>query len=226
MDPELAEPLCQARPLRRDAERNRLAILRAAAEVIGERGLEASLDDVARRAGVGVGTVYRRFPGKEALTEALFEDRLDSLVAIAEQALADPDPRCGLHAYLEGAAELLVADRGLRQILMYAPFGRDQACHARERLQPVVGQLIERAQAAGAVRADLRSSDIPSIMLMLAAAADYARPVRPQAWRRYLVLLLDSLAPARDEPAALPEPALTPGEVQLAMQARRAFCRG
>src|SRR6185437_10153390 len=108
MHPEPAELLCPARPLRRDAERNRQAILRAAAEVIGERGLEASLDDVARRAGVGVGTVYRRFPGKEALTEALFEERLDALVAIAEQALAEPDPRSGLHTYLERAAELLV----------------------------------------------------------------------------------------------------------------------
>lgn len=215
-----------ARPLRRDAERNRQAILRAAAEVIGERGLEASLDDVARRAGVGIGTVYRRFPCKEALTEALFAERLDALVAIAEQSLAGPDPGAGLHRYLEGAAELLVADRGLRQILMFAPFGHDQACHAREKLQPVVGRLIERAQAAGMVRADLRASDIPPIMLMLAAAADYARPVRPNGWRRYLRLLADSLAPSRSEPTALPEPALTLDELRLAMQARRSRWRG
>lgn len=215
-----------ARPLRRDAERNRQAILRAAAEVIGERGLEASLDDVARRAGVGIGTVYRRFPCKEALTEALFAERLEALTAIAEQSLADPDPGAGLYRYLEDAAELLVADRGLRQILMFAPIGHDQACQARERLQPLVGRLIEHAQAARTVRGDLRASDIPPIMLMLAAAADYARPVRRDAWRRYLRLLADSLAPSRSEPTALPEPALTPDELQLAMQAQRSHCRG
>jgi AcrR family transcriptional regulator len=218
--------LPELRPLRRDAERNRQAILRAAAEVIGERGLEASLDDVARRAGVGIGTVYRRFPSKEALAEALFADRLDALVAIAERCLADPDPGAGLIRYLEGAAELLVADRGLRQILMFTPFGRDQSCQAREKLQPVVSKLIGQAQAAGMVRADLRASDIPPIMLMLAAAADYARPVRPDGWRRYLRLLLDSLPPSRSEPTVLPEPALTLDELQLAMQARRAYCRG
>src|SRR6266566_2146364 len=75
------------RPLRRDAERNRQRILRAAAEVFTERGLQATLDDVARRAGVGVGTVYRRFPDKEALVEALFTERLDALAGFAELAL-------------------------------------------------------------------------------------------------------------------------------------------
>ncbi|MGI9006243.1 MAG: TetR/AcrR family transcriptional regulator [Streptosporangiaceae bacterium] len=214
------------RPLRRDAERNRQAILRAAADVIGEHGLEASLDDVARRAGVGIGTVYRRFPCKEALTEALFADRLDALVVVAEQSLADPDPGAGLYRFLEGAAELLVADRGLRQILMFAPFGHDQACQAREKLQPVVAKLIVAAQAAGLVRADLQPTDIPPIMQMLAAAADYARPVRPDGWRRYLRLLLDALAPSRGEPTVLPEPALTPDELQAAMRARRSSCRG
>lgn len=214
-----------ARPLRRDAERNRQAILRAAADVLGECGLEASLDDVARRAGVGIGTVYRRFPCKDALTQALFAEQLDALVEIAEQSLAGPDPGAGLHHYLERAAELLVADRGLRQILMFAPVGRDQACQAREKLRPVVRRLIERAQAAGTVRADLRASDIPPIMMMLAAAADYARPVRPDAWRRYLRLLLDGLAPSRAEPTALPEAALTLSELQQAMQARRSRYR-
>jgi AcrR family transcriptional regulator len=205
------------RPLRRDAERNRRKILRAAAEVIAERGLDATLDDVAREAGVGVGTVYRRFPGKEALAEALFRERLGALVEIAEQALADPDPWTGLVTYVEGAAALLTADRGLRQILMFASFSRDHACHARARLEPIVTRLIGRAQAAGAVRADLRATDIPITVLMLAAAADYAGPIRPATWRRYLTLFLDSLPPDRAGITALPQPALTPAEMQRAM---------
>src|SRR5262249_49101238 len=112
-----------ARPLRRDAERNRQRILQAAAEVFTEQGLRATLDDVADRAGVGVGTVYRRFPDKEALVEALFTERLDKLVGFAEQALADPDPWAGLVDLLERAATIMAGDRGLRQILMYATYG-------------------------------------------------------------------------------------------------------
>ena len=86
----------------------------AAAEVFTERGLQATLDDVARQAGVGVGTVYRRFPDKEALVDALFEERLDALVAEAEQASGEPDSWAGLVSFLEHAAEMIAGDRGLR----------------------------------------------------------------------------------------------------------------
>jgi AcrR family transcriptional regulator len=82
----------QPRPLRRDAEQNRQRILAAAREVYSERGLDVTLDDIARHAGVGVGTVYRRFPGKEALIDALFEDKVNSLLSLAEEALANLDP--------------------------------------------------------------------------------------------------------------------------------------
>src|SRR5581483_435879 len=97
----------QTRPLRKDAERNRQRILRAAADVFTARGFEATLDDVAHHAGVGVGTVYRRFPNKEALAEALFHERLDGLVRLAERALAEPDAWQGLVRFLEQAGELL-----------------------------------------------------------------------------------------------------------------------
>jgi AcrR family transcriptional regulator len=206
------------RPLRRDAELNRQRILSAASEVLAERGLDATLDDVARRAGVGVGTVYRRFPGKEALTRALFDEQLSLLVAAGERALADPDPWTGLVSYLEAAAELVASDRALRQILMFTAFGRDQAALARARLQPLVTRLLGRAQEAGVVRADLRPTDVPFAVFMLAAAADYARPVRPATWRRYLALLLDSLPPARESTTTLAEPPLSPAEMQSAMQ--------
>src|ERR1700727_1301184 len=99
------------RPLRRDAELNRQRILRAAAEVFTSRGLQASLDDVARHAGVGVGTVYRRFPDKESLVEALFEERIEAIVAIAEKALAEPDSWTGLVSFLESACSELATDR-------------------------------------------------------------------------------------------------------------------
>src|SRR6516225_10472446 len=105
------------RPLRRDAERNRQRILKAAAEVFNERGLDVSLDEIARHAGVGVGTVYRRFRTKEELIEALFLDRLDSVAAIADEADANPDAWCGLVSFMERMAEIMEGDLGLRQML-------------------------------------------------------------------------------------------------------------
>src|ERR1700761_3684746 len=104
-----------ARPLRRDAERNRQRILAAAAEVFNERGLDVSLDEIARHAGVGVGTVYRRFRTKEELIEALFMDRLDSVATIADEAYANPDAWCGLVSFMERMAEIMAGDVGLRQ---------------------------------------------------------------------------------------------------------------
>jgi AcrR family transcriptional regulator len=207
-----------ARPLRRDAERNRQRILQAASEVFTERGLQATLDDVARRAGVGVGTVYRRFPGKEALAEALFAEQIDGIAALAERALADPDPWHGLTWFLEQAGSRLAADRGLRQLLMFSIYGRDRIGHARRQMQPVVTRLLERGQAAGVVRADLRQTDIPMLAFMLTVVADYAGHLRPELWRRYLGLILDGMLPSRTTATELPEAALSPDEMELAMR--------
>ncbi len=206
------------RPLRRDAEANRQKILRAAAEVFSERGLDVTLDDVAHRAGVGVGTVYRRYPSKQALAEALFVDKLDAVADLAEQALANPDSWDALAGFLEQAAGLMTADRGLRQILMSATYDTERIDQARARLQQVGTRLVERAQHDGAVRDDLRPTDVPLIEFMLASTADYAWHVRPGIWRRYLALILDGLRPAGPG-TALPEPALTPAEMRQAHQA-------
>jgi AcrR family transcriptional regulator len=207
------------RPLRRDAERNRQRILAAAAEVFTTRGLQATLDDVARQAGVGVGTVYRRFPDKEALVDALFESRLDTVVALAERALDDPDSWAGLVSFLEAAAAELTGDRGLREIFMFATYGRDRVDLARGRMLPVVTRLVGRAQQDGKLRADLRPTDIPLIEFMLGSAAEYAGSVRPGLWRRYLAIVLDGLRPSRDGTTPLPEDALSPVEMMASMRA-------
>jgi AcrR family transcriptional regulator len=206
------------RPLRRDAGQNRHRILRAAAEVFSARGLPASLDDVARHAGVGVGTVYRRFPDKESPVEALFEERLGQLAAIACKALAEPDSWTGLTGFLEQACELLSSDCGLREILMYATYGRDQVQAGRTRMQPLVTAPVERAQRDGKLRADLRPTDMVFIEFMLTSAAGYATQVGAQVWRRYLALLTDALRPARDGTTPLPVPALTPDEMAAVMR--------
>src|ERR1700730_2461451 len=206
------------RPLRRDAERNRLRILQAAAEVFTERGLQATLDDVAERAGVGVATVYRRFPDKEALVEALFSERLDTLVGFAEQALAEQDPWVALATFLEQAASVIAGDRGLRQILMFATYGRDRVDHARARMLPGVSTIVPRGQETGDVRADLSPTDVPLIEFMLSATAEYAGQVRPEIWRRSRALILDALRPGHKVATELPEPALTPDEMVQAMR--------
>jgi AcrR family transcriptional regulator len=206
------------RPLRRDAERNRQRILRAAAEVFTTRGLQASLDDVARHAGVGVGTVYRRFPDKESLAEALFEERIEAMVALAENALAEPDSWAGLVSFLEGACTQLATDRGLHEILMFATYGRDRVNRGRDRMRPLVTALVQRAQRDGQLRPDLRPTDMLFIEFMISAAARYAEPVKLEIWRRYLTLITDALRPERAGTTPLPEPALRPHEMVVVMR--------
>jgi AcrR family transcriptional regulator len=205
------------RPLRRDAERNRQRILAAAAEVLSERGLDATLDEVARAAGVGVGTVYRRFPDKESLIEELFRDRIDAMVRAAEQALTNPDPWQALVSYLEFATSLMAGNIGLRQLLMFSTYGKDRVSYARDRMQPVVRKLVERAQASGDLRPDFDGTDVKMIVFMLASVTEYAAAFQPDMWRRYLTLLIDGLRPARDTASELPVPALTPEELGAAM---------
>jgi AcrR family transcriptional regulator len=209
------------RPLRRDAERNRQRILAAAAEVFTEHGLDATLDEVARAAGVGVGTVYRRFPDKESLVAELFRDRVDALVTVAEEACAARDPWQGLVTYLEFVAGALADDLGLRQLIMFGTYDRDQVCYARDRMRPVISRLVERAQASGDLRPDFAATDVKMIAFMLASIAEYAASAAPQVWRRYLAMLIDGLRPSRDGVSPLPAAAPTALELSVLMTAHR-----
>ena len=206
------------RPLRRDAERNRQRVLEAASEIFTERGLDVSLDEVARHAGVGVGTVYRRFGTKEDLVEALFMDRIEEVATLAEEAAEAADPWSGLVCFMEQMTAMLAGDRGLRQMLMFATYGRDKVWYARQRNAPLVSRLVERAQAAGQLRSDLKQTDIPFIVFVLTEVAQLARQVSPEIWRRYLALVLDGLRPEREGVTPLPVPALRPEELEMAMR--------
>jgi len=209
------------RPLRRDAERNRQRILAAAAVVFAERGLGATLDDVAREAGVGVGTVYRRFADKEELIDALFEQRIDEIVANAEASLAEEDPWTALVRFFEGFIDAQCRDRGLMELLVSREHGQVRVAQARERLIPVVEALIERAQAAGALRPDVVARDVALIHVMLAAAVDYTRDVRPDVSRRGLALLLDGLRAEGRPQSELSVAPLDMDEVEAAMASWR-----
>jgi AcrR family transcriptional regulator len=209
------------RPLRRDAERNRERILAAAADAFAGGGLAVTMDEIARRAGVGVGTVYRRFPDKELLIEALFEQRIDELVGLAEAARDHPDAFEGLVQFFETFLAVQAADRGLKEVLIGTGRGQRRVVEARSRIAPVVDELVERARAAGGLRPDVTSSDLGLIQFMLGAAIDYTHDVDPEAWRRLLAIVLDGLRRRRDAPTPLPTPALDVDQLDRAMAAWR-----
>lgn len=206
------------RPLRRDAERNRRLILEAAREEFAERGLRASHDDIARRAGVGVGTVYRRFPDKEQLIDALFEKRMEEIAALADEGLEIEDPWDGLVHFFVGAMELQTADRGLKELALGNDCGHARVTRARERIGPKAERLVERARAAGAVRDDLEVTDLPMLHVAAGAIADATRDVAPDVWRRTLTLVLDGLRPERTGTTPFPEPALNEDQFATAMR--------
>jgi AcrR family transcriptional regulator len=206
------------RPLRSDAERNRQRILGAAGKVFAERGLAATMDEIADRAGVGVGTVYRRYPEKQLLIDALFEERIEELARVGEQALATEDPWQGLVAYLEAAIAQQAANRGLRDLLLSSTYGHDRVARARQRLAPITAQLLERAQRDGQLRPDLAPNDVPLLYLMLGAIVDYTRDIEPTAWRRFFVLVGDGLRARRAQPNRLPTGPLEDDQVDEAMR--------
>jgi AcrR family transcriptional regulator len=205
-----------ARPLRRDAQRNRDAIVAAARRVFCDHGLEAPLEEIARRAGVGIATLYRRFPNRVELLDAVLADTVQAHVEAAEHALDMDDPWDGFAFYLEQTCQLQAADRGLNDV-MGMRFPRATATEsAKTRLYELVGQVVDRAQQSGQLRADLTLEDLAFLnwgntRILHAVRAAGA----PDAWRRYLDLLLDGLRAERAHP--LPEPPLSPRQVHRAM---------
>jgi AcrR family transcriptional regulator len=179
-----------ARPLRADAERNKRLLLDAAKELFAERGLHVSLDDIAKRAGVGVGTAYRRFGSRSELIEALFDERVEQMVALAESCLEIEDPWLGLVTFIESSTELQASDRGLKEILLGSVEGQEKIGQIRERMRPLATQLVERAKESGQLRDDFMPQDLPMLQIMLGGIADASSTVEPELWRRYLALLL------------------------------------
>ncbi|MET3807929.1 AcrR family transcriptional regulator [Nakamurella sp. UYEF19] len=181
----------QSRPLRRDAESNRARILAAARELIAVRGLGVGHNEIARAAEVAVGTVYRRFPDKEALVDALFIDRLDEVVDAAEAARDITDPWLALVTFMNGAVAAQASNRGLGDLALGAARGMKLSTEARERVGPVVAEIVQRAQAAGVLRPDVTEQDLALVPAMLAPIVANARGIDDELWRRVLALVLD-----------------------------------
>ena len=214
-------PPISDRPLRRDAERNRQLILAAARDAFAEDGLAVTLDEIARRAGVGVGTVYRRFADKEQLIDALFVDQMGAFAALAEECLQAEDPWDGLVSFLEQATSRHACDRGFKEIALSGTHGCARIARARELMFPLVTRLVQRAQADGSLRPDVEATDMPLLQLMLGSLTDCTRDVDPEIWKRYLGIVIDGLRTRRDGPSELRRAALTPEQTQRTMSCWR-----
>jgi len=185
--------------LRSDARRNREKILAAASELFAEEGAGLCMDDLARRAGVGHATVFRRFPNKEELVLALFEDRLADVARAVEGASSREDAWEGLVEAMTDIAERQARDRGLMEAVGAEVFGSPRLHEARRRVVEPMAGLLARAQEAGSVRADLEPLDV----FFLITAAGRASPCHfeiPGLWRRYLGVILDGMRPAGASP--------------------------
>jgi AcrR family transcriptional regulator len=195
------------RPLRQDAARNRERLVAAAREVFRRKGLDAPLEEIARDAGVAIGTLYNRFPARAELVDAALGPLAQQGVEVAERALRASDPWDGFACYMEGICALLAGDRGYADLHRSRVAGTPVIDAALERTSVLKAAIVTRAKAAGVLRADVESADLVLLFWGIAAIADATRDRAPDAWRRQLALLLDGLRPSAARP--LPAPALT-----------------
>jgi AcrR family transcriptional regulator len=214
----MAEVVGEQRGERRDAQRNHELLVATAHDVFAEQGVEAPLEEIARRAGLGIGTLYRHFATREALIEAIFERRIGELVAVAEEAAAEPDGWSGLVRLLVRTLELQAGDRVLKDVLMRYPLGDGNLALARQKLRRLFEQLLERAREQGTLRADFTLSDLALLFWSFAPLIDATAEVAPHAWRRHLNWLLDGLRVDAATPQV--EPPLSDEELEAAMRAR------
>jgi AcrR family transcriptional regulator len=201
------------RRLRADAARNRQALIDAAQRLFAVRGLAVTLDDIATEAGVNVATAYRHFANKHELAEAFLAQKFDQALSTAEQAAAVEDPWEGLSGFLSQTLDLMAANRGLHDVFTpsYAAAWLDRF---DERIEPVIVDLLARAQAAGALREDIAPGDLGVILQMLASASDIPTDDQPALLRRCLALILAGLRP---DGAALPGVAPSPAQAREAV---------
>lgn len=194
------------RPLRADAARNRELILQTARKCFAERGLSVTLNDIAHEAGVGVGTVYRRFADKDSLIEALLATKFEAMNEAAARAADEVDPREALRVYLMGVFEFRARDRALADAIVRAGKARPSIVQERDRLETQVSAIIERAETAGVVRAGFDYRDLPMLTSMVGAVADSTRAHDPNAWRRYAEVLIEGVLPGGTEAPMLGTP--------------------
>jgi AcrR family transcriptional regulator len=181
------------RPLRRDAEQNRQRLLDAAAAVFAERGLDAGVEEIARVAGVGIGTLYRRFPTKDALICALVHDVMTTILRLARESTQCPGGT-GLETFLEAVSAYQADHLGVLPRLWNVSSEHESVAEIRQLVTAMLGD----AKASGRVRADLASTDLTILLWSIRGVIETTRGVAPGAWRRHLDILIAGLRPAAE----------------------------
>ncbi|HEX3786651.1 MAG TPA: helix-turn-helix domain-containing protein [Pseudonocardiaceae bacterium] len=194
------------RPLRADAARNRQLLLAAAADEFAERGPEASVADIARRAGVGKGTVFRHFPTKDDLIAAIVLDRISTLTVAGRELLTAADPGAALLEFLTVAARQ--RDQLDLSFLQQAGGLGAEITQAQGTMFRIVHALVDRAREHGAVRADITGMDIVVLMCAPIDVVSQLPDAPPDLWQRYLAIIFDGLRPAGAHPLPHPPPPL------------------
>jgi len=200
------------RPLRADAERNRVRLLDAAAETFATQGLDASAAAVARAAGVGQGTVFRHFPTKDDLVAAVLAHRIDELAAAAASA-------SDLRAFMEAFVEAHLHDLCLFEAATGLAVAHPEVRTAQERLFGAIERVAAVAHAAGELREDVQAVDLPFLVLGVSHAAALLASAEPEIWRRYLGVVLDGLRPG-GSPLPVAAPSLETVDRVCAAKAR------
>ena len=207
---------------RRDAERNRQKLLDAGREVFAE-DQRAPFEEIARRAGVGIGTLYRHFPTRDALVEVIYAEHIDEVLAAAEEATDAENAWDGLVAFLERVLELQARNLPLRGVFLR--HGADAALAERRRLiQPVLARLVARGREQGVVRDDFTLGDLSLALWSFAPIFEATSGVAPGVWRRHLQILLDGMRPAAATPQRVRP--LAGKQLESAIQALRARYHG
>jgi AcrR family transcriptional regulator len=180
-------------PLRRDAAQNRRHLLIAAAQVFAAGGLDAGVEEIARVAGVGIGTLYRRFPTKDALIAALVQDVLDTMSELALDASRQPDGR-GLECFLETSSAYQAEHLGCLPRL----WNTDTEHESVGRIRRLIASLLDDAKRHGRVRDELTNTDVTMVMWSIRGVIETTGGVAPDAWRRHLDILVAGLRPASE----------------------------
>jgi AcrR family transcriptional regulator len=176
------------RTVRRDVERNYQRVLDAAREVFAESGAEAGIEEIAARAGVGIGTVYRRFASKDALIDELLRLSMETLLGAAEAALAAP-PEAGLEQYLRSCGEEFASHARYADLLLT----RSADPAARARLREALEKLTARARGAGAVHPSITAADVTALIWGMRGLVQATPDLPPETWQRYLSIHLAGL---------------------------------
>ena len=183
---------------RRDAERNRARLIEIGRDVLAELGPDAPLEEIARRAGVGIGTLYRHFPTREALVASIFAEHMDEVLAAAEHAGSAEDGWAGLVDFLERVLELQARNLPLRSVFLRVP--EDASAEGRKRILPALDRAVGRAQDQGSLRDDFAVGDLAVAMWSFAPIFEATAEVAPGVWRRHLRIVLDGMRPEAATP--------------------------